>query len=120
MKLANQYSKNLVTEDAILYFQKAIENFKSINAKKELSNAIEQFNNFIIYMGDIELKKGQKINSESLKALNQRINHFHNVYFFNVIQNIALEYHQRKYITLCPFVLYYLVRVLRWLLRVQC
>jgi len=78
LKLANEYSKNLVTEDAILYFQKSIENFKSINAKKELSNAIEQYNNFIIYMGDVEFKKGKKINSESLKALNQQINHFHN------------------------------------------
>ncbi len=78
LKLANQFSKNLDTEDAILYFQKAIENFKSINAKKEYSNAIEQYNNFIIYMGDIEYKKGQKINSESLSALNQQINHFHN------------------------------------------
>ncbi|MHA1475265.1 MAG: hypothetical protein ACTSQ5_08770 [Promethearchaeota archaeon] len=78
LKLANQFSKNLDTEDAILYFQKAIENFKSINAKKEYSNAIEQYNNFIIYMGDIEYKKGQKINSESLRELNQQINHFHN------------------------------------------
>ena len=78
LKLANQFSKNLDTEDAILYFQKAIENFKSINAKKEYSNAIEQYNKFIIYMGDIEYKKGQKINSESLNELNQQINHFHN------------------------------------------
>jgi hypothetical protein len=78
LKLANQYSKNLVTEDAILYFQKAIENFKSINAKKEYSNAIKQYNNFIIYMGDFEFNKGQRIKSESLKALNQQINHFHN------------------------------------------
>ena len=78
LKLANQFSKNLETEDAILYFQKAIENFKSINAKKEYSDAIEQYNNFIIYMGDVEYKKGQNMNSESLKALNQQINHFHN------------------------------------------
>ncbi len=78
LKLANQYSKNLDKEDAILYFQKAIENFKSINAKKEYSDAIEQYNHFIIYMGDIEYKKGKKINTESLNALNQQINHFHN------------------------------------------
>ncbi|MHA1767853.1 MAG: hypothetical protein ACTSWX_06740 [Promethearchaeota archaeon] len=78
LKLANQYSKNLNTEDAILYFQKAIENFKSINAKKDYANAIEQYNNFIIYMGDLEFKKGLKIKSETLKALNQQINHLHN------------------------------------------
>ena len=78
LKLANQFSKNLETEDAILYFQKAIENFKSINAKKDQLFAIEQYNNFIIYMGDVELKKGQNMNSESLEGLNQQINHFHN------------------------------------------
>ncbi len=78
LKLAKQHSKNLDTEDAILYFHKSIENFKSINAKKEYSDAIEQYNNFIIYMGDVEFKKAQKVKSESLSALNQKINHFHN------------------------------------------
>ncbi len=92
LKLANQHSKNLETEEAILYFQKAIENFKSINAKKKISDAIEQYNNFIIYMGDIEYKKGQKINIDSLNALNQQINHFH-----NALDMYAKADHDRKW-----------------------
>ncbi len=92
LKIANQYSKNLDTEDAILYFQKAIGNFKKINARKEYSDAIEQYNNFIIYMGDIEYKKGKKIKSESLSALNQQINHFH-----NALDMYAKAEHDRKW-----------------------
>lgn len=71
LKSANRYSKKNDQDNAIFYFQKAIEKFENINAKKDLSRAQKALQTFYSLLGRDLSQSADRISPDTLQNIRQ-------------------------------------------------